>query len=113
MQLSVSAADLEANEEPPSPTSSADEEFDIDWNFVKREAALARLGLDPALDNLPDDDPNKLYAKITKVKAIRDHYSKSRPESNLSKADNIRGETSRPQTCGAFTDDMSFYAAPS
>lgn len=113
MQLSVSAADLEASEAPPSPTSSADDEFDIDWNFAKREAALARLGLDPALDNLPDDDLNKLYEKITKVKTMRDHNSKSRPESSLSQADDIWSETSRPQTSDAFTDDTSLYAVPS
>ena len=80
----MSATDLEANEAPPSPTSSADDGFNSDWNFAKREAALARLGLDPALDNLPDDVPNKQYAKITKVKAMRDHNSKSQPESSLS-----------------------------
>lgn len=113
MHISISASDLEASEAPPSPTSSADDQFDIDWNFAKREAAFARLGLDPALDNLPDDDLNKLFEKITKVKTMRDHNSKSRPESSLSQADDIWSETSRPQTSDANTDDTSLYAAPS
>ncbi|KIM45780.1 hypothetical protein M413DRAFT_440818 [Hebeloma cylindrosporum] len=117
MQLSVSAADLEIasgnSPRPDSPTSSTDEQFDVDWNFAKREAALARLGLDPALDNLPDDDLNKLFEKITKVKTMRDHNSKSRPESSLSQADDVWSETSRPQTSDANTDDTSLYAVPS
>ncbi|KAF9480826.1 kinesin-like protein [Pholiota conissans] len=113
MHLSISAADLEASEAPASPTSSADDQFDIDWNFAKREAALARLGLDPALDHLPDDDLNKLFEKITKVKEMRDHHSKSRPESSLSQGDDVWSETSRPQTSDANTDDTSLYAAPS
>jgi len=117
MQLSVSAADLDIASEnsprPNSPTSSTDEQFDVDWNFAKREAALARLGLDPALDNLPDDDLNKLFEKITKVKTMRDHNSKSRPESSLSQADDVWSETSRPQTSDANTDDTSLYAVPS
>ena len=117
LHLSTTAADLEANEHSPqpphSPTSSTDEQFDVDWNFAKREAALARLGLDPTLDNLPDDDLNKLFEKITKVKTMRDHNSKSRPESSLSQADDLWSETSRPQTSDANTDDTSLYAAPS
>ncbi|KAF8966416.1 kinesin-like protein [Flammula alnicola] len=116
MHLSISAADLEGSEispRPHSPTSSTDEQFDVDWNFAKREAAFARLGLDPALDNLPDDDLNKLFEKITKVKTMRDHNSKSRPESSLSQADDVWSETSRPQTSDANTDDTSLYAVPS
>ncbi|KAF9526270.1 kinesin-like protein [Crepidotus variabilis] len=115
MHLSISASDLEQGSEtsprPDSPTSSTDEQFDVDWNFAKREAALARLGLDPTLDNLPDDDLNKLYDKITKVKTMRDH-TKSRPESSMSQVDDIWSETSRPQMSEA-TDDTSLYAVPS
>jgi kinesin family protein 1 len=116
MHLSVTARDLEQNSEnstrPDSPTSSTDEQFDVDWNFAKREAALARLGLDPTLDNLPDDDLNKLYEKITKVKTMRDH-TKSRPESSMSHVDDVWSETGRPLTSEANTDDTSLYAVPS
>lgn len=115
MHLSVTARDLEQNSEnstrPDSPTSSTDEQFDVDWNFAKREAALARLGLDPSLDNLPDDDLNKLYEKITKVKTMRDH-TKSRPESSMSQVDDVWSETSRPLMSEANTDDTSLYAMP-
>lgn len=114
MHLSITAAELEADgsPRPASPTSSTDE-ADVDWNFAKREAAFARLGLDPALDNLPDDDLNKLFEKITKVKTMREHSFKTRPESSLSQADDVWSEASRPQTSEVNTDDTSVYAAPS
>ncbi|KAF8628160.1 hypothetical protein AX17_006030 [Amanita inopinata Kibby_2008] len=110
LQHSISASELEGGEtstRPDSPTSSTDE-IDVDWNFAKREAAFARLGLDPALDSLPDDDLNKLFEKITKVKTMRDH--KHRPESSLSHADDIWSETGRPLPSEANTDDTSLYA---
>lgn len=116
MHLSVSAGDLDANAEnstrPDSPTSSQDGE-DVDWNFAKREAALARLGFDPTLDNLPDEDLNKLFEKITKVKTMRDHNSKSRPESSLSHADDLWSETGRQVPSDAATDDTSIWAGAS
>ncbi|KAF8883405.1 hypothetical protein BD779DRAFT_1539769 [Infundibulicybe gibba] len=116
MQQSISASDLDAAGEvstrPDSPTSSTDQ-ADVDWNFAKREAAFARLGLDPTLDNLPDDDLNKLYEKITKVKTMRDHNSKPRPESRMSLADDVWSETGRPFSSDATTDDTSVDAAPS
>ena len=49
---------------PDSPTSST-EEADVDWTYAKREAAFARLGLDPTFDDLPDEDLNKLFEKIS------------------------------------------------
>ncbi|KAJ7929078.1 kinesin-like protein [Mycena leptocephala] len=122
LHLSVTAADLDGGEgspgtRPDSPTSSADG-ADVDWTFAKREAAFARLGLDPTLDNLPDDDLNKLYEKITKVKTMRDHNMKpSRPESSMSmsqsQADDVWSETGRPFSSDATTDDTSVDAAPS
>src|SRR5882762_9600141 len=42
------------------------------------------------LDNLPDEDLNKLFDKITKVKTLRGHNgTKSRPESSLGPVDDI------------------------
>lgn len=66
----------------------------MDWTFAQREAAFARLGLDPSLDNLPDDDLNKLFEKIARVKTLRDRdiNSKGRPESSLSHADDVWSE---------------------
>ncbi|KZT12686.1 kinesin-domain-containing protein [Laetiporus sulphureus 93-53] len=117
LQQSISAAELQAlrGEEQPrpdSPTSSEDMP-DVDWTFAKREAALARLGLDPALDNMPDEDLNKLYEKITKVKTLRDHNAKPRPESSLSQVDDIWSESGRPISSDAFTDDTSVDATMS
>ncbi|TCD69171.1 kinesin-like protein Klp8 [Steccherinum ochraceum] len=116
LSISRSAADLAAEAEegtrPSSPTSSVDL-ADVDWNFAKREAAFARLGLDPALDQLPDEDLNKLFEKITRVKTLRDHNSKSRPESSLSQADDIWSESGRPAPSDAVTDDTSLDASHS
>lgn len=114
MQISVSAADLEAGEgassaRPESTTTSSADEADVDWTFAKREAAFARLGLDPTLDNLPDEDLNKLFDKISKVKTMRGHGgSKSRPESSLSHVDDIWSESGRPFSSDATTDDSSW-----
>ncbi|KAH9938671.1 uncharacterized protein B0H18DRAFT_1081243 [Fomitopsis serialis] len=94
-----------ANTEPHSPASSIDV-ADVDWTFAKREAAFARLGLDPTLDNLPDEDLNKLFEKITKVKTMRDHNARPRPESSLSQADDIWSENGRP------VDAMTSHDSP-
>ncbi|KAH7924836.1 kinesin-domain-containing protein [Leucogyrophana mollusca] len=119
MHLSVSAAELEAGEggtpptRPESRASSSADEADVDWNFAKREAALARLGLDPTLDNLPDEEINKLFERITKVKTMRDHNMKGRPESSLSQRDDLWSESGRPFSSDATTDDTSVDAGPS
>jgi kinesin family member 1 len=87
----------------------------VDWTFAKREAAFARLGLDPTLDNLPDEDLNKLFDKITKVKSLRGHgghRSVSRPDSSLSHVEDIWSESGRPFSSDA-TDDSSWDAVQS
>ncbi|OCH85030.1 kinesin-domain-containing protein [Obba rivulosa] len=118
LHMSISAADIPlgaegASPRPDSPTSSAGDPADVDWTFAKREAALARLGLDPTLDNLPDEDLNKLFEKITKVKTMRDHNAKPRPESSLSQADDVWSESGRPFSSDALTDDTSVDAMTS
>lgn len=118
LSISISAAELqqqangEKSTEPQSPASSIDV-ADVDWTFAKREAAFARLGLDPTLDNLPDEDLNKLFEKITKVKTMRDHNARPRPESSLSQADDIWSENGRPSASEVFTDDTSVDAMTS
>ncbi|KAK0447936.1 kinesin-like protein [Armillaria borealis] len=64
----------------------------------------------PPLDNLPDDDLNKLFDKITQVKTMRDHHLKPRPESSLSQADDVWSETGRQFASDATTDDTSVDA---
>ncbi|KAH8106354.1 kinesin-domain-containing protein [Cristinia sonorae] len=113
LSISRTAADIASEAEdgtrPSSPTSSVDM-ADVDWNFAKREAAFARLGLDPALDQLPDDDLNKLFEKVTRVKTLRDNNSR-RPESSLSQADDIWSENGRPLPSDGVTDDTSVDAS--
>ena len=116
LSISMSASEMQAEENitpvtrPGSPASSVDM-ADVDWNFAKREAAFARLGLDPALDNLPDEELNKLYEKITRVKALRSVGP--RPESSLSQADDVWSESGRPLPSEILTDDTSVDATPS
>ncbi|KAF9076708.1 kinesin-like protein [Rhodocollybia butyracea] len=118
LHLSLSAGDLDMTTEsspatrPDSPASSIDAD-DVDWTFAQREAAFARLGLDPTLDSLPDDDLNKLFEKVTKAKTFREHQLKSRPESSLSQADDIWSETGRPVPSEVATDDTSLEAPTS
>ncbi|THH01771.1 hypothetical protein EW026_g1020 [Hermanssonia centrifuga] len=118
LSISASPADMQAIGEngtpttrPDSPTSSSVDMTDVDWNYAKREAAFARLGLDPALDNLPDEDLNKLYEKITRVKAMRGVGP--RPESSLSQADDVWSESGRPFPSDVLTDDTSVDALTS
>jgi kinesin family protein 1 len=114
LHISVSAADLAAASSgspgPGDSPTSSDGPGDVDWKFAKREAQLARLGLDPALDNLPDEDINKLYEKITKVKSLRD--TKSRPESRMSTSitDDLWSESGRLLPSDTLTDDTSVDA---
>ncbi|TRM68597.1 hypothetical protein BD626DRAFT_118862 [Schizophyllum amplum] len=120
LSQSISAADIEAMAAADGATTRAEsvatseDAVDVDWTFAKREAAFARLGLDPALDSLPDDDLNKLFEKITKVKTMRDHISKPRPDSSmsLSQPDDIWSDTGRPFSSDA-TDDTSVEVTPS
>ncbi|KAI0922064.1 hypothetical protein AcV5_000508 [Taiwanofungus camphoratus] len=118
LHMTVTAAEVQAMTEnetvtrPHSPTSSSVDLGDVDWTFAKREAAFARLGLDPTFDNLPDEDLNKLFEKITKVKTMRDHHAKPRPESSLSQADDIWSESGRPISSDV-TDDTSVDAMTS
>ncbi|KZV94023.1 kinesin-like protein [Exidia glandulosa HHB12029] len=121
LSVSISAADLAAATEgqgspatrPDSPVSHASA-ADADWTYAQREAALAQLqGLDPTLDNLPDEDLNKLFERITKVKSMRDHGSVKaggtlRPESSLSQLDDVWSEAGgRPFSSDVLTDDTS------
>ncbi|KIY73283.1 kinesin-domain-containing protein [Cylindrobasidium torrendii FP15055 ss-10] len=115
----ITAADIEAASAADSgvvtraeseTSSNAD---NVDWTFARREAALARLGFDPTLDNLPDDDLNKLYEKITQVKTMRDHNLKSRPESSMSQPDDIWSESGKPAPSDLTADDTSVDAGTS
>ncbi|KAI0346933.1 kinesin-domain-containing protein [Trametopsis cervina] len=115
LSISISASEMQNEENgqtrPGSPTSSSVDLADVDWNFAKREAAFARLGMDPALDNLPDGELNKLYEKITRVKALRSVGP--RPESSLSQPDDVWSETGRPFSSDILTDDTSIDAMTS
>lgn len=109
MNVSTTAAEVaetgEASTEPTRPGSPDAEMEDADWVYAQREAALARLhGLDPGLDSLPDEDLNKLFDRITKLKSMRGHDSIRRPDSSLG----FRPESSLgfPDSSLSLTDDI-------
>ncbi len=109
----VHSQDSEATcERPVSPAGSVTSEPGADWTFAQREAALARLhGLDPGLESLPDEDLNKLFDRITKLKSSREHHSSikgDRPESRMSTVEDMGSEPGRPFSHDAFTDATSF-----
>jgi hypothetical protein len=65
------------------------------------------------LDNLPDEDLNKLFDKITKVKTLRGHNgAKSRPESSLGHVDDIWSESGRPFPSDATDDSVQSRGSP-
>ncbi|KZO94831.1 kinesin-domain-containing protein [Calocera viscosa TUFC12733] len=97
----ISAADL-----PETPDSGTGEDAaEVDWTYAKREAGMAHLnGHGEGFDSLPDDDLNKLYHEISKVKNLRE-YAKSRPESSLSHVEEIWSDGRPPPS--EVTDDTS------
>lgn len=109
LAISISAADLAAGDaaetstRPGSPGAEGVE--DADWVYAQREAALARLhGLDPGLESLPDDDLDKLFDRITKLKSRRGRDSIRRPDSSLG----FRPESSLgiAESAMSLTDDV-------
>lgn len=118
LHTSITAEEIEAMkaegaDRPASPASSEGDDKDVDWTYAKREAALAKLGLDPAIDSLRDEDLNKLYERVTMVKSMRDLSARPRPESSLSlsQQDDVWSENGRnPFGTDALTDDTSVDA---
>lgn len=71
---------------PASPTTSH-----VDWNYARKEAVVARLnGTDVDLDKLEDQELNKLFQDLMKVRSHRRHgTSMGRPESRLSVLESV------------------------
>ncbi|KAH8797988.1 kinesin-like protein [Flagelloscypha sp. PMI_526] len=128
LHLSLTPSDLAATDSPHSPGSDVDDQ-DRDWTFARREAALMKMGIDPALNDLPDEDIDKLFEKIHKVKTLRGKGNAGsgtwnmggsvggsgngtpRPESSLSQSitmDDMWSESGRPPfSSSGATDDTS------
>jgi kinesin family protein 1 len=111
-----SSIDSETSTRATSPDGTHSSGPDFDWTFAQREAALARLhGLDPGLDSLPDEDLNKLFDRISKLKESREVRDQSvrlgRPESSMSGVEDMWSEYGRPVSNDALTDDTSVHGA--
>ncbi|KAL7409264.1 kinesin-like protein [Mrakia frigida] len=115
MNVSISASDLAGIASgagspafrPESPGSTVDQDGIVDWTFAKRELALARLnGQEPGLDTLKDEDLDKLFDNIQKVRTLR--KDRTRPESRLSIADDFwERDSNGRHLSSTFTDDTS------
>lgn len=109
----TNAGDSELPTRPTSPGGSHAGNDDIDWRYAQREAALARLhGLDPGLDSLPDEDLNKLFDRITKLRNDRDRETRDmsvrgRPESSMSGVEDMWSHYGTPLQADAYTADTS------
>ncbi|KAK4055561.1 hypothetical protein OIV83_000107 [Microbotryomycetes sp. JL201] len=106
---------------PESPMSLVD---NADWSYARREAVIARLnGNDVNLDELKDEDLNKLYSSILKIRHARTVSSATgsdRPESRQSVLESltedgtddlgllVRGSPlARPSSGGAWSTDLT------
>ncbi|CDZ98625.1 kinesin-like protein [Phaffia rhodozyma] len=114
MRDSISASDLSGLgfgspvTRPDSPDSLADQDAVVDWTFAKRELALAHLnGQDPGLNKLNDEDLDKLFDDLQKVRTLR--RDKSRPDSRMSTNEDFwsdKGSVTRHLSSN-FTEDTS------
>ncbi|CAO1614618.1 unnamed protein product [Parajaminaea phylloscopi] len=107
-------ASLDASR-PDSPAS--EEGQDVDWTYARREAIVNHLnGQDVGLDHLSNEDLDRLFADISRVRNRKAGASGlssvgiSRPESRLSSVlDDSESSSSatRPYSLSTFTDDTS------
>ena len=85
--------DRAGSSSPATRPESPEDGTPIDWSYARREAVVARLnGKDVNLDKLKDDELNRLYSDILKVRHSRTGssvVSGDRPESRMSFMDSV------------------------
>ncbi|SCV70600.1 BQ2448_3362 [Microbotryum intermedium] len=109
-----------AGTRPESPMSTAE----ADWSYARREAVVARLnGQNVNLDKLKDEELNRLYADILKVRHSRTASSVTsgdRPDSRMSLLDSVHegdddedepgeGRSGRPYSGGTWSTGPTSY----
>lgn len=72
-QSTLSRLDSEADTDrtPSSPSPYTGHESDYDWSFARREAASAILGADQKISNLTDEELDRLFEDLQRVRANR------------------------------------------
>lgn len=83
---------------------------DADWSYARKEAVVARLnGANVNLDKLRDDDLNKLFADIVKVRHARTTSTASidRPESRMSYLGSVTEDGDEDDSQGSATRPFS------
>lgn len=108
-----------SGDEPPQsrPESPASEDGqDADWTYARREAILNHLnGRDVALDSLSNEDLDRLFDDISRVRS-----RKGRPESRLSESrvsssaldDDESADSTMRRPFSEYTDDTSLTMDP-
>ncbi|KAM0745754.1 kinesin-like protein [Meredithblackwellia eburnea MCA 4105] len=93
---------------PQSPESNTP----IDWSYARREAVVARLnGTNVNLDKLKDEELNKLYSDILRVRHSRTGSSVAsgeRPESRMSFLDSVTEDGDDDDESGGSQSERPF-----
>ncbi|KAI9491045.1 hypothetical protein BDB00DRAFT_789841 [Zychaea mexicana] len=94
----------EDDERPESPTESASmiSSEVIDWNYARREAVLNYYANESNFGGMKDEDLEKLYDDITRIRNSRRTRSESRNEND---DDDSSGESFRNSTSATMVED--------
>lgn len=105
---------------PESPAS--EDGHDVDWTYARREAIVNHLnGQDVGLDHLSNEDLDRLFEDINRVRTRKGTPGLSRPHSRISSSMSASGEDSeslssaRPYSLSAYTEqtDLDPWSVPS
>ncbi|KAI8331620.1 hypothetical protein EDC96DRAFT_527066 [Choanephora cucurbitarum] len=105
MQGAASTADDEdARPDSPSTESTVGSEV-IDWNFARREAVLAYYSADNNFEAFKDDELEKLYDGIAKIRNSRRSRSESRADNNDDDDSSTTRDSFRNSTSATMVED--------
>ncbi|KAG1122102.1 hypothetical protein G6F42_011795 [Rhizopus arrhizus] len=102
---------------PPSPISSGDAVVPpplnevMDWNFARREAMLNTYINDSNFENFTNEDLDKLFDDVAKVRVIRKRQSTSSDtlSRRTSSSSSVRRSNYSTTTSSVFLDDDNTY----
>ncbi|RCH88049.1 kinesin-like protein Klp8 [Rhizopus azygosporus] len=105
---------------PPSPVPSSEEREMamspplasevMDWNFARREAMLNTYINDPNFNNFTDEDLDKLFDEVAKVRVMRKRQSTgSDTLSRRTSSSSVRRSAYSATASSVFMDDDGYY----
>ncbi|KAG0760131.1 hypothetical protein G6F57_008676 [Rhizopus arrhizus] len=109
---------------PPSPVSPSEEREMtmspplasevMDWNFARREAMLNTYINDPNFNNFTDQDLDKLFDEVAKVRVLRKRQSTgSDTLSRRTSSSSVRKSVYSTTASSVFLDDDGYYTTDS